>query len=432
MTEKIIINGGIPLYGDVEISGMKNTAVAVIMGSLLIEDKCIIENLPDISDVATAFNILESMGAIVRRLNKTTYSVDNKRTKGGISPPELVRKMRASYYLLGAELGRFHKANVDQPGGCWFGERPIDQHIKGFEALGGKFQTSETTGYYTIEAENGLKGAHIFMDLVSVGATINTILAAVKADGTTIIENAAREPHVVDLAIFLNRCGAKISGMGTSVIKITGVEKLEGCTYTILPDMIEAGTYMAIAAATGGSLRIKNVIPKHLESITAKFTEMGVSVEEGDDFIIVSRTGDMKPVNVKTQVYPGFPTDMNAQMCVLLCLAKGGMGKITEGIYENKYRYCDELRRMGAGIKVNGKSADVEGRGILNPGVVKAVDLRAGVSMIIAGLAANGRTEIEDIFHIERGYDDIVSKLTNVGADIKKVIMPDGYNSKMA
>ena len=425
--EKIIIRGGKPLHGEIEISGMKNTALAVIIGSLLIEDKCVIENLPDISDVATAFAILQSMGAAVTRLNKTTYEIDNTKTKGGISPAELARKMRASYYLLGAELGRFHRANVGQPGGCWFGERPIDQHIKGFEALGGKFEINETTSYYTIDAPNGLKGTQIFMDVVSVGATINTILAAVKADGTTIIENAAREPHVVDLAIFLNKCGANISGMGTNIIKIKGVKKLRGCTYTILPDMIEAGTYMAIAAATGGRLKIRNVIPKHLESITAKLVEMGVEVKELDDSVIVSRRGDLNKVNIITQVYPGLPTDMNAQMCVLLCLAKGGTSYITEGVHENKYRYCEELRRMGAVIKVTGRVAEVEGRGALTPAVVKAVDLRAGVSMVIAGLAANGKTEIEDVYHIERGYEDIVSKLKRVGADIKKTAAPDGY-----
>jgi len=425
--EKIIINGGNPLYGDIEISGMKNTAVAVIMGSLLIEDKCVIENLPDISDVSTCFEILAHMGANIKRKNKTTYEIDNTRTKGGISPPELVRKLRGSYYLLGAELGRFHRANVGQPGGDYLGERPIDQHIKGFEALGGIFEINKTTGFYNIEAPNGLKGAHIFMDLVSVGATMNTILAAVKAEGTTIIENAAREPHVVDLSIFLNKCGAKISGMGTNIIKIQGVKELSGCTYTILPDMIEAGTYMAIAAATGGRLRIKNAIPKHLESITAKLMEMGVEVEEFDDSVIVSRSGDMHKVNIKTQVYPGLPTDMNAQMCVLLCLAKGGTSYITEGVCDNRFRYCEELKRMGAVIKITGKIAAVESKGVLNPAVVKAVDIRGGIAMVIAGLAAKGITEIEEIEHIERGYEDIVSKLRKVGADIKKIPEPDGF-----
>ena len=430
--EKIVINGGKPLYGEIDISGMKNSAVAVIMGSLLIEDKCVIENLPDIGDVATCFEILATMGAAVKRLNKNTYEIDNTRTKGGISPPELVRKIRSSYYLLGAELGRFHKSNVAPPGGCWFGDRLIDQHIKGFEHLGGIFGTSKSTGNYTVEAPNGLKGTDILLDCPSVGATINIILAAVKATGTTLIENAAREPHVVDLAIFLNKCGANISGMGTNIIKIKGTQKLYGCTYTILPDMIEAGTYMAIAAATNGSLKVKNVIPKHLESITAKLIEMGVEVEELDDAVIVSGTGNLNSVNVKTQVYPGLPTDMNAQMCVLLCLVEDGISYITEGVYDNKYRYCDELRRMGAGIKVNGRVATIEGKGSLTPAVVKAVDLRAGVAMVIAGLAAKGKTEIEEIYHIERGYEDIVNKLKKVGADIKKIIVPDAYQYEKA
>ena len=431
--EKIVINGGKPLFGEIEISGMKNTALAVIMGSLLIEDKCVIENLPDIGDVSTSFGILRHMGAVVKQKNKTTYEIDNTKTKGGISPPELVRKMRASYYLLGSELGRFNQAkNIAPPGGCWFGDRPIDQHIKGFEALGAKFKVSETTGYYNIEAPNGLKGTHILLDVPSVGATINIIFAAVKAEGTTIIENAAREPHVVDLAIFLNKCGAKISGMGTNIIKIIGVQKLHGCTYTILPDMIEAGTYMAIAAATDGSLRIRNVIPKHLESITAKLIEMGVEVVELDDSVIVSGTGNINKVNIKTQFYPGLPTDMNAQMCVLLCLVKDETSYLTEGVYDNKYRYCEELRRMGAAIKVNGRVATVEGKGALAPAVVKAVDLRAGVAMVIAGLAAKGQTEIEDIFNIERGYDDIVNKLRNVGADIKKINIPEPFKYEKA
>jgi len=425
--EKIIINGGKPLCGDISVSGMKNSAGAVIIGSLLVEDKCVIENLPDISDVAISFEILEHMGASVRKLNKTTYEIDNTRTKGGISPSELVRKIRSSSYLLGAELGRFRRAYVDQPGGCNFGERPIDQHVKGFEALGGKFEISPDTGYYKIDAPNGLKGANVFMDLVSVGATINTILAAVKAEGMTVIENPAKEPHVVDLANFLNTCGASVSGAGTDVIKIKGVSKLHGCTYAILPDMIEAGTYMAIAAATGGCIRVENVIPKHLESVTAKLVEMGVEVEELDDAVIVSGNGNINKVNIKTQVYPGVPTDMNAQMCVLMCLAKGGTSYLTEGVFENKFRYCEELRRMGAVIKVDGKVAAVEGRGFLNPAVVKAVDLRAGAAMIVAGLAAKGKTEIEDIYHIERGYEDIVKKLRGVGADIKKVFVPEKF-----
>jgi UDP-N-acetylglucosamine 1-carboxyvinyltransferase len=334
--------------------------------------------------------------------------------------------MRFSYYLLGAELGRFHKAYVDQQGGCDFGERPIDRHIKGFEALGGKFEIDKKTGYYRVEAPDGLKGRTIYMDESSVGATINIILAAVKAEGTTVIENAAKEPHVVDLANFLSKCGANISGAGTNVIKIKGVKSLHGCTYTILPDMIEAGTYMAIAAATGGSLRVNNVVPKHLEAITIKLREMGVDVEELDESVIVTRTGDINKVNIKTLPYPGVPTDMGPQMCVLLCLANG-TSMLSEGVFDNKFRYCEQLRRMGGEITVNGRLAVVEGKGFLTPSKIKAVDLRAGAAMVVAALATSGTTEIEDIFHIERGYEDIVNKLKKVGADIKKIIIPDTF-----
>lgn len=420
--EKIIINGGKPLFGEIEMSGTKNAAVAVIMGSLLIEDKCVIENLPDISDVKASFEILQKMGASVKRVNRTTYEIDNTRTKGGIAPYELVRKLRGSYYLMGAELGRFNHAYVAQPGGCDFGPRPIDQHIKGFEALGARFEIDN--GYYMISAESHIKGAQIFMDIESVGATINIILASVKVDGMTIIENAAKEPHVVDLANFLNACGADISGAGTNIIKVKGVKELHGCTYAIIPDMIEAGTYMVAAAATAGCLKITNVIPKHLESITAKLIEMGVDVQEEDDAVIVSKNKDLHKVNIKTQPYPGFPTDMNSQMCVLMCLANG-TSIMTEGVYDNRFKCCEELTRMGANIKVEGRTAVIEGVDHLNSAIVKAVNLRGGAAMVIAGLAAHGKTEIEDIYHIERGYEDIVGKLQGVGADIKKIYYPD-------
>ena len=431
MMEKIIINGGKPLYGEIPVSGMKNSALAVVLGSLLIEDKCIIENLPDISDVEMCFEILSQMGASVRRLGKTVYEIDNTRTVGGKSPSDLVRKMRASYYLIGTELGRFNKAYVDQQGGCDFGERPIDRHIKGFEAMGATFEIDKKTGYYSVKAPNGLKGATIYMDDISVGATMNIMLAAVKAEGTTVIENAAKEPHVVDLASFLNKCGANISGAGTNVIKIKGVQTLRGCTYTILPDMIEAGTYMAMAAATSGRLRINNVVPKHLEAITGKMREMGVIVEELDESVIVTRMGEIKNTKIKTLPYPGVPTDMNAQMGVLLCLANG-VSYLEEGVFDNKFRYCEQLRRMGASIKVEPRMAVFEGKGYLNPAKIKAVDLRAGVAMVIAGLSANGKTEIEDIYHIDRGYDDIINKLKGVGADIKKVSVPDKFKYEKA
>ena len=336
---------------------------------------------------------------------------------------ELVRKIRASYYLLGAEVGRYGKAYVGVPGGCDFGSRPIDQHIKGFEALGCTVRTD--SNYVEISAPQGLKGSSIFFDLVSVGATINVMLASVCAPGVTVIENAAREPHIVDVANFLNTCGAQISGAGTDAIKIKGVEALHGCTYAIIPDMIEAGTYMIAAAATGGSVKITNVIPRHLESITAKLCEMGVDVLEGDDYVVVTRTGGLTRVNVKTQPYPGFPTDMQPQMAVLMCLAEG-ISNLNESVYDNRFRYTEELLRMGARIKVDGKTAIIEGRTALRPARVRAVDLRAGAAMVIAGLATAGESEIDNIHLIERGYDDLVGKFRRCGADIEKITEHNG------
>ncbi len=329
--EKLVINGGKPLTGEIEVSGMKNSAVAIIFGTILTEDKCVIENLPNISDVTHSLAILQSVGAKVKRINKTTYEIDTRKIKPGSSPYELVRKMRASYYILGAELGRFGKAHAAYPGGCDFGTRPIDQHIKGFEALGAKIDVE--SAYIDADAtENGgLVGANIYMDCVTVGATINIMLAACKANGTTIIDNAAREPHVVDLANFLNASGANITGAGTDVIKIKGVQKLHGVNYAVIPDMIEAGTFMVAAAATGGDLLITNLIPKHVESISAKLIEMGVNVEEFDDSIRISRSGALNKISVKTLPYPGFPTDMNPQMCVLMCLADG-VSMLSEGV----------------------------------------------------------------------------------------------------
>ena len=415
--EKIIINGGNPLHGSVEISGMKNSAVAIILANLLIEDICVIENVPNISDVTLCFDILRAMGVKIRMLGKNTYEIDSRKAIGGTAPYDMVRKMRASYYLIGAELGRFGRAYVGLPGGCDFGVRPIDQHIKGLEALGA--EVTVESGYIEAEVKDALTGSHIYFDGVTVGATMNIMIAAVKAKGLTVIENAAREPHIVDLANFLNACGAQITGAGTDVIKIKGVSKLHGCTHAIISDMIEAGTFMIAAAATGGALKINNVIPKHLESISAKLTEMGISVEEHDDYVIVSCPNRMlSKVNVKTMPYPGFPTDLNPQMCVLLCLADG-VCYLSEGIWDNRFRYVEELKRMGASIKVDGKTAIVEGGTTLSAARVRAVDLRAGAAMIIAALAANGRTEIEDIYHIQRGYDNIVEKLRKVGADIR-------------
>ncbi len=421
--EKIVVRGGQPLFGNVEVSGMKNAALPIIYACVLVKSKCIIENVPAVRDVALSLTILREMGASVRMLAKNTYEIDCTNIDINTVPYELFRKMRASYYLLGAELGRFGQAVVGFPGGCDFGERPIDQHIKGLEALGGKVNLEN--GNISIEAEGGrLVGANIFFDLVSVGATINVMLAAVTAEGTTIIENAAREPHIVDLANFLNTCGANIRGTGTDVIRIQGVKRLYGCNYAIIPDMIEAGTFMIAAAATNGCVRINNVIPKHLESVAAKLEEIGVSVEELDDAVIVKGTGTLSRTSVKTHPYPGYPTDMHPQMTVLLTKAQG-TSYITEGVYENRFRYVDELRRMGAQIKVDGRTAIIEGGTPLSAAPVKAVDLRAGVAMILAGLIAEGDTEVTDIHLIERGYDDIVGKLQGLGADIRKVVLPD-------
>ncbi len=426
--EKIIINGGRSLHGSIEVSGSKNAALPIILSTMVVDDVCVIENVPSISDIALSLEILSSVGCRIRMLSRNTVEIDSRGAVGGVSPYELVRKMRASYYLVGAELARFGKAYVGLPGGCDFGVRPIDQHIKGFKALGA--QISVEGGYIDAKSD-GLNGASIYFDMETVGGTINVMIAASKAKGTTIIENAAREPHIVDLANFLNTCGANISGAGTDTIKIKGVDKLHGCTYAIIPDMIEAGTYMCAAAATGGHLKVTNIIPKHMESVSAKLEEMGVKLVENDDSIEVISTGKLNRVNVKTSPYPGFPTDMNPQFGALLCLADG-VSLLTESIFNNRFRYVEELKRMGASIKVDGATAIIEGGAPLSGAPVKAVDLRAGVAMIIAGLSVKGRTEIEDIHYIERGYDDVVGKLRSVGADIKKVIVPDATQFEKA
>lgn len=420
--DKIVINGGKPLYGDIEVSGAKNAAVAVIFACLLVKEKIVLENIPPILDVTVSLEILKSMGVKIKMLKKDVVEIDACDARQGSSPAELVRRMRASYYLIGAELGRYGKASVDYPGGCDFGVRPIDQHIKAFTALGADVEVDN--GRIEVNAKEGILGTNVFFDVVTVGATMNLMIAAVCAKGTTIIENAAREPHVVDLANFLNTCGANIKGAGTDTIKIKGVDELHGCTYAIIPDMIEAGTYMIAAAATGGKLKITNIIPKHLESITAKLKEMGVGVVEGDDYVVVGSVPELKRINIKTQPYPGFPTDMQPQMCVLLCIAKG-VSLLNEAVWDNRFRYVEELKRMGANIKVDGKTAIVEGVSKLSNAKVRAVDLRAGAAMVIAGLATQGTTEIEDIHFIERGYDNIVGKLVNVGASIKRISVPD-------
>ena len=420
--DRYIINGGKPLVGSVEISGMKNAAVAVLFACLLVNDTCTIENVPNIIDVSVALDILAGIGVKVKKVAKNTVELDSTHAVGGMSSYELVRKMRASYYLIGAELGRFGSAYVAYPGGCDFGVRPIDQHMKGFEALGATVDVEG--GYVEANALGGLRGGNIYFDVTTVGGTINVILAAARSDGLTVIENAAREPHVVDVANFLNACGARISGAGTDTIKIRGVKQLHGCCYTIIPDMIEAGTYMLAAAATCGNLRIGGVIPKHLESVTAKLIEMGVDVVEEDDSVTVSRRGPLERVNIKTQPYPGFPTDMQPQICVLMCLASG-VSYLNESVWDNRFRYVSELKRMGARIKVNGKTAIIEGGKPLSAAALKACDLRAGAAMIIAGLAAPGTTSIDDVYYIERGYDDVVGKLRSVGADITLQHVPD-------
>ncbi|MCD7927317.1 MAG: UDP-N-acetylglucosamine 1-carboxyvinyltransferase [Oscillospiraceae bacterium] len=419
---KYVIRGGRPLHGTVEISGAKNAAVAIIPAAILVDGVCRIENIPQISDVTLILSILQEMGASVRTVSRTTMEVDCSCIRNSRLAEGPARRLRASYYLIGALLGRFGSAEVPMPGGCDFGGRPIDQHIKGFMAMGA--QVDVNGGYVHACADGRLKGSQVYLDVVSVGATMNIMLAAVLAEGMTVIENAAREPHIVDLANFLNSMGANIMGAGTDMIKIRGVDRLGGGSYTIIPDQIEAGTYMAAVAAAGGEIRVANVIPKHLECITAKLQEMGVEVEEEDDAVIVRRTGPLRRTNVKTMPYPGFPTDMQPQMAVALCLAQG-TSLLTEGVWDNRYRYVGELRRMGAQIQVDGKIAVIEGVNHLSGAKIQACDLRAGAAMVIAGLAAQGTTEVSRVYHIERGYEDIVRKLSGLGADICAVVAPE-------
>jgi len=421
--KKYVIHGGRPLYGKVTISGAKNAAVGIIPAALLVEGTCRIENLPEISDVDLLLNILKDLGAGVRVINRTTVEVDCSAVRGQTVPYDAGRKLRASYYLLGAMLGRFGKAEVPMPGGCDFGSRPIDQHLKGFAALGAEVEIKN--GYMCAETEGGrLKGSQIYLDVASVGATMNLMLAAVLAEGTTVIENTAREPHIVDLANFLNSMGAEVTGAGTDVIKIRGVKKLHGGEYSIIPDQIEAGTYMAAVTAAGGEVRVCGIIPKHMECITAKLVEMGAEVEEEGDSLIVRRHGPLQRTNIKTMFYPGFPTDMHPQIAAVLCLARG-TSVITEGVWDNRYRYTEEFRRLGARIQVDGKIAIIEGVEKLTGAPMEACDLRAGAAMIIAGLAAQGTSEISNVKHIERGYEDIIGKLSGIGADIRAVEVPD-------
>ena len=420
--EKYIVTGGSRLHGKVTISGAKNAAVAILPATVLARDVCVLENIPNISDVTALLNILKALGARVRLLDKTTVEIDTTHLTEPVVPHELAKPLRASYYFLGALLGRCGRADVSLPGGCNFGGvRPIDQHIKGFRALGAEVSVNYGMVHMTSEA---LVGEHIYFDVVSVGATMNVMLAAVKARGVTILENAAKETHIVDLANFLNSMGADIRGAGTDVIKIHGVDVLHGTEYSIIPDQIEAGTYMVAAAATGGDVLVENVIPKHLESIIDKLRRAGATVEEFDDAVRVSRTGRLQHVNVKTMPHPGFPTDMQPQMTTMLCCAEG-TSIVSEGVWDNRFKYVDELRKMGANIQVDGKVAVVEGVERLTGAPVKALDLRAGAAMLIAGLMADGITEVEEIHHIERGYSSLVDKLRSLGADIRKVSYDD-------
>ena len=421
--DKFIIKGGIPLKGEVQISGAKNAAVAIIPATVLSKGVCIIDNVPSISDVEVALQILSYMGAEIKRLGKSRLQIDTSKITDGTVPYDLARSTRGSSYFLGALLGRFHSARVPMPGGCDLGSRPIDQHIKCFETLGAKVDIQH--GIVDLTADR-LIGTQIYFDKVTVGGTINALLACACAEGLTIIENAAKEPHIVDVANFLNSMGADIMGAGTDVIKIKGVKELHGTEYSVIPDQIEAGTFMVAAAATGGDIVLKNVIPKHLEPITAKLRKIGVYVEVADDSDNIRVVGRSKyqSTDIKTSPHPGFPTDMQPQMTTLLTIAEG-TSMVTESIFDVRFKYVDELRRMGADITVDSRVAVVRGVDHLTGAPVKPSDLRAGAALIIAGLAAQGITEIEDIRHIERGYEDMEIKLRNLGADIVKRYYPD-------
>ena len=423
--EKFVINGGRPLHGEVRISGAKNAAVAILPAVLLSDGPCVIENLPDISDVSTILKTMQSLGAQIRMINKSTVEIDPRHVNSFVVSKKMAEGMRASSYFLGALLGRMLRARVAPPGGCDFGVRPIDQHIKGFEALGAKMTIEN--GMVDAKAMS-LTGCLIYLDVVSVGATINIMLAAAKADGLTIIENAAREPHIVDLANFLNSMGANIMGAGTGVIKIRGVKHLNGTNYSIIPDQIEAGTYMAAAVATRGDILVTNVTPKHLESIIAKLRETGAEITEFDESVRVKMTRRPRKCNVKTMPHPGFPTDMQPQIAAVLSIAEG-TSIITEGVWDSRFRYVEQLTFMGADIQVDGKMAVITGVESLKPSPVRAVDLRAGAAMIIAGLSAEGITEIEEIDHIDRGYENVVEKFSALGADIKRVKTFDNFQA---
>ena len=417
---KYVIKGGTPLTGEVTISGAKNAAVAILPAALLVGGKCRVENVPNISDVRILLQILEDMGAVITREEPGTVLLDCTNITNTNPNPELVRKLRASYYLMGALLSRFGRAKVSLPGGCNFASRPIDQHLKGFRGLGADVE--ETDAYVSLTpGEEGLRGSRISLDIVSVGATVNIMMAATLLPGQTIIENAAKEPHIVDLANFLNTMGARISGAGTDTVKIRGVESLHGGTYAIIPDQIEAGTYLAAVAAAGGNVLVKNVIPKHMDCITSKLQEMGAKITNYDDAIRIRSEGRLHSTTVKTRPYPGFPTDMQAQICICMSLASG-VSRLTESVYETRFfGYCEELQDMGADILITGKTAIVTGRESLHGAEVSARDLRAGAALIIAGLSAKGTTTVNNVHYVERGYENIIKKLTALGADIVRV-----------
>ncbi|MGL5972293.1 MAG: UDP-N-acetylglucosamine 1-carboxyvinyltransferase [Oscillospiraceae bacterium] len=424
--EKIIINGGNVLKGSVNINGAKNAAVAILPAAVLASEPCVIENIPNISDISILIKILNEMGAVTKLINKSTLYIDPSKINKYKISYDLARQLRASYYFMGALLSKFKKAEVPLPGGCDFCVRPIDQHQKVFESLGATVNIEN--GVAKIYADN-LKESHVFFDVVSVGATINGILASVLTEGVTILENVAKEPHIVDVSNFLNTIGADIRGAGTDTIKVHGVKSLKGGSYSIIPDQIEAGTYMTIAAITKGDILVKNVIPKHLEPITAKLSKMGLEVTEFDEAIRIRYSGELTKMNIKTMPHPGFPTDMQSQFTTLLTVAQG-TSIVTEGVWDNRFKYIEELVRMGASIQVDGRVAVVEGIDQLKGAKVKATDLRGGAAVIIAGLAAEGITEIEDIHHIERGYGGIIEKLKALGADIKKVYVPEREEAK--
>lgn len=415
--EQYVIKGGTPLVGEVDIAGAKNAALPIISAAIMSNETVTLENLPDVNDINVLIEAIEKIGAHVERPDRHTVRINGSTIQNCEVDYESIKKIRASYYLLGALLGKYNKAEVPLPGGCNIGSRPIDQHLKGFRAIGADVQISH--GTIIAKAEH-MHGAHIFMDVVSVGATINIMMAASRAEGRTIIENAAKEPHVVDAANFLNSMGADIRGAGTDVIRIKGVPSFHGCTYSIVPDMIEAGTYMCAAAATKGDVIVKNVIPKHLEAVTAKLIEIGCEVEEGDDSIRVVSSKRLKRTHVKTLPYPGYPTDMQPQIGAVLSIAEG-TSIITESIFENRFKYVDELARMGANIKVEGNTAIIDGVPQLTGARVSSPDLRAGAALVIAGLAAEGITIVDDIVYIKRGYEDFDGKLRALGAEIRKV-----------